>query len=77
MGKPIEIDSRICRKCKYYWGEFCGTIGGRTYVNDSPTGALCSYYVDTGKHRCDDFNPKVKKKPDQDLHRCNKFEIRL
>lgn len=74
MQEMKHIDSTVCRTCRYYWGEFYGVQN--QIQQKSKNGAICSYYIDTGKHRCDDFNPDVPKLPDQDYQWCNKYEER-
>lgn len=76
-NKMIKVDTNICRKCEYYWGETNGSYQRMVdYITEDYV-ALCRYYVDTGKHRCDDFDPDKKKKPNQNLGLCNKFTPRV
>lgn len=58
-----------CMGCKYFYG----MTGGGSKLG--PALPMCSYYIDTGRHRMDDFGSP--RKHNEWVNVCDKYEARV
>lgn len=66
----LPISEKMCCGCQYFYGMTGGDFrnGARNSGKSYP---MCSYYIDTGKHRMDDFG---KERKHNEWLMCNKYE---
>lgn len=69
MNGP-KVSVEICKKCKYFYGISAGDYKNCANNSGVPM-AMCSYFLDTGKHRFDDFGSERKR--NEWVNVCDKF----